>query len=118
MVFIMANGPSNQPNIKSYEVEDYDHYIGELQRIIDESPPGMQARFARLINYLSQKRSDLKRITEDDGSVDKKEIYQMILGRVEKELEQSDNSGQKFQDLLELARLREFISQQKQRHGF
>lgn len=114
----MSNDPEDDSHLKSYEVEDYDHYIEELQRIIDESPPGMQARFARLINYLKNKRSDLEKITEDDGTVDKKEVYHMILSRVEEELEEKGPSDEKFQDLLELARLREFISQQKQKHGF
>jgi hypothetical protein len=45
----------------STDPDDYEGFIKELQRIIEESPPGMQAKYARLINMLSKKRNLLKR---------------------------------------------------------
>ncbi|MBD3352611.1 MAG: hypothetical protein GF364_14075 [Candidatus Lokiarchaeota archaeon] len=110
---------NDEPNDgRSYDLDDYETYISELQRIIDESPPGMQARFARLINYLSGKKRLLEKATDDSEIVDKKELYKLMLEKIEKELETNPHQDEKFQDLLQLAKLREYINTQKRKHGF
>ncbi len=56
---------SDRVKFFSTDPDDYDGFIKELQRIIEESPPGMQAKYARLINMLSKKRNLLREVMKE-----------------------------------------------------
>jgi hypothetical protein len=100
-----------------FEADDYEHFISELQRIIYEAPAGksgMQAKFAKTIKYLKQKQ-DLVRGAHG-RAVDNEELFKRLVEIVERDLENSSYDEGKFENLLVLTKLREFISEQKKKH--
>lgn len=99
---------------ESYDVEDFDFNIKELQRIIEESPPGMQARFARIIGALREKRLMLSTIKIKEITHSKEDLYCMILKKVENEIEMASDPAEKFGLLLELTKIRESLTIKKQ----
>jgi hypothetical protein len=112
---IPADAVANIPVTENddLEEEDFDFFIKDLQRIIDESPPGMQARFARTINYLKEKKKTLKSLGKLLQTEDKKEIYHKVLKLVDGELETNVYSEDKFQNVLSLVKLREELAAKK-----
>jgi len=100
-----------------FEADDYEHFIEELQRIIYEVPAGksgMQAKFAKTIKYLKEKQS-LVRGTHG-RAVDNEELFKRLVNIVERDLENSSYDESKFENILVLTKLREFISEQKKKH--
>jgi hypothetical protein len=100
--------------------DDINHFIVELQRIIHESPPGMQAKFARTISYLQSKK---KAIIDDksafglkkDEVIDSKQLLEQLLEIIDN-YRSKPNSPEKFNKLMELTHLREKISQEKRQN--
>ena len=100
-----------------FEADDYEHFIEELQRIIYEAPAGragMQAKFAKTIRYLKEKQSLVR---ETHGrAVDNEELFKRLVNIVERDLENASYDEGKFENVLILTKLREFISEQKKKH--
>ena len=100
-----------------FEAEDYEHFIEELQRIIYEAPAGksgMQAKFAKTIQHLKEKQ---KLVKESHGrAVDNEELFKRLMSIVEQDLENASYDENKFENVLILTKLREFISEQKKKH--
>ena len=97
--------------------DDINHFIVELQRIIHESPPGMQAKFARTISYLQSKKKTMIEdkasfVLKKDEVVDPKQMLEQLLEIIDN-YRSKPNSPEKFNKLMELTHLREKISQEK-----
>ena len=103
-----------------FEADDYEHFIEELQRIIYEAPAGpggrggMQAKFAKTIRYLKRKQDLVRGV--HGRAVDNDELFKRLVEIVERDLEDSSYDEGKFENLLVLTKLREFISEQKKKH--
>jgi hypothetical protein len=100
-----------------FEADDYEHFIEELQRIIYEAPAGkggMQAKFAKTIAYLKEKQSLVKGV--HGRVIDNEELFKRLFSIVEKDLEYASYDENKFENVLILTKLREFISEQKKKH--
>lgn len=97
------------------EEEDFDFFIKDLQRIIDESPPapGMQSQFARTISYLKEKKKTLKALGKLMVNEEKQEIYRKVLKLVDGEIETQVYSEDRFQNVLQLVKMREELSERK-----
>jgi hypothetical protein len=96
--------------------EDYDHFIKEMQRILEESPPGMQAQFARTISQLKERKTLMKETASLNGSTQpaNKQQFDELMKVVEKhEFEKGVSLSMKFKNLLKLALLREELSEAK-----
>ncbi|GAB4306555.1 MAG: hypothetical protein Kow0069_03440 [Promethearchaeota archaeon] len=86
--------------------EDYDFHIAELQRIIEQAPPGYQAKFARVIASLKQRR--LRRTKELRLLLESSEVnYSRLLDLLLEDLEISTNASQRFSVAMEIAQRRE-----------
>ncbi len=100
-----------------FEADDYDHFIEELQRIIYEAPAGrggMQAKFAKTIKYLKEKQSLVK--GAHGRAIDNEELFKRLFEIVERDLDTASYDENKFENVLVLTKLREFISEQKKKH--
>ncbi|TFG21288.1 MAG: hypothetical protein EU530_00640 [Promethearchaeota archaeon] len=103
-----------------FEADDYDHFITELQRIINEAPGGpgkkggMQAKFAKTIAHLKQKQNLVR--GHHGRAVDNEELFKRLVEIVEKDLENASYDENKFENVFILTQLREFISEQKKKH--
>ena len=57
---------SNEEGIRmsndDVDPEDFDYFIQELQELIKDSPSTMQARFAKVIVSLRQRKSEIKEV--------------------------------------------------------
>ena len=86
----------------------------ELSTKLHPRKGGMQAKFAKTIKYLKQKQSLVKgthgRIVDND------ELFKRLVEIVERDLESSSYDEGKFENVLVLTKLREFISEQKKKH--
>lgn len=105
---------SDRVKFFSTDPDDYDGFIKELQRIIEESPPGMQAKYARLINMLSKKRNLLREVMKEVShtkDLDDKEIYKLIIDKLQKSIREGHDNEDGFKNLLDLARLREYLAE-------
>lgn len=98
----------------SSDIEDYDYFINELQRIIEESPPGMQAKFARTISLLQEKKQQLKKLSENENRTSRNNMYKEMFRIVEDDTELMKINKEKFQKLLKLAKIREIESLERQ----
>ncbi|MBN2157217.1 MAG: hypothetical protein JW776_14325 [Candidatus Lokiarchaeota archaeon] len=99
-----------------FEADDYKHFIEELQRIIYEVPAGksgMQAKFAKTIKYLKEKQNLVK--GTHGRVINNEELFKRLFEVVERDLEDASYDENKFENLLILTKLREFISQEKKR---
>ena len=72
----------------------------------------MQAKFAKTIKYLKQKQSLVK--GAHGRVVDNDELFKRLVEIVERDLEDSTYDESKFENVLVLTKLREFISEQKE----
>jgi hypothetical protein len=103
-----------------FEADDYEHFIVELQRIINEAPAGpagrggMQAKFAKTIAQLKQKQNLVK--GHHGRVVDNEELFKRLVEVVEQDLENASYDENKFENVFILTKLREFISEQKKKH--
>jgi len=97
-------------NEYSFEFEDYDSIIENLQNMIDNCPPGMQAKFAKLISILSQKRNLLKKIARIQNNIDFEDAYNKLIQNIKTNLEIRGGNEDTFDSLLKLAKLREYIN--------
>ena len=100
---------------QQFDAEDLEDFINEFQRILNESPPGWQAKFARAINNLKIQRDLVKSTKKYDSTTDNQELFKKIMKKIEDELEYTQLDHQKYHNLLTLAKLRELISAQKQK---
>jgi len=104
-----------QLNNDDLEVADYNYFIEELQRIIDDSPPGMQARFARTVTDLKHQKMLLQSATTKNLTV--KPSLEAAYNEVAKWMEENEDvpgfKQSRFQNLMKLAHLREKLSQAK-----
>lgn len=97
------------------DLKDYDDFIEELQRIIHEHPEsaGMQAKFAKTILYLKEK----KRLSKALENPDIKANYHNLINIVQKDIHQNNlNTSEKFKNLLKLSQMRiKMIEEAKQK---
>jgi hypothetical protein len=109
------NPPPKPTNDDDLEAEDFDFFIKDLQRIIDESPPapGMQSQFARTISYLKEKKKTLKALGKLFVNEEKQELYRKVLKLVDGEIETQVYSEDRFQNVLQLVKMREELSERK-----
>jgi len=102
-----------------FEQDDYQHFIEELQRIIYEAPAGkggMQAKFAKTIKYLKEKQNLVK--VFHGRAIGNEELFKRLFEVVEHDLEDTSYDENKFENVLVLTKLREFISQEKKKRRF
>ena len=97
------------PNL---EEEDIKPIISELRRIIHDdsvNKKGFQAKFARMISELQQKRMKAKKfnkIKQELGKKDQKQFAQWLLDKLQEDIAQSSGKD-KFKKLLKIAQVRE-----------
>lgn len=118
------NKPSSSPILvttdaedDSPEKDDYEYFIKELQKIIDESPSGMQASFARAIAQLKQSAHQniivKKFIAESkEKKLSREQIRRKIMELLSEDLDDDtpEPASKKFRKMLQVARLREELS--------
>src|SRR5271157_2685929 len=99
----------NASNRDTCAPEDYDAFIADLQQILEDAPPGYQAKYARVVSELKQKK--LTRIAEleglmhpDDGEVNFDLLLKMLVEDVN---DQRTRPHTRFDSALKLAKLRE-----------
>ncbi len=93
--------------------EDYDYFIEELQELIKDSPSAMQARFAKVIIFLRQKKIQIKETFNDfmKGKGEKREIdLTKMLQYLENQMSQSTSQEDRFSAALKMAQTREKIA--------
>jgi len=95
----------------SLEFEDYDLLIKNLRNIIEEIPIGMQAKFAKLINILMQKKNIFKQIVKIENEIDFEDAYEKLYNSIKKDLEFNFESKNKFDSIIKVVKLREFITE-------
>jgi hypothetical protein len=110
------NDLESQFENQQFGENDLEDFINEFQRILQESPPGWQAKFARAIYNLKAQKNLVKSNSKDAKTPDNRELFSRIMKKIENELESTQFDRQKYHDLLTLAKLRELISNQKQRY--
>ena len=102
--------------------EDYGHFIEELRRVIhDYEPdePGMQARFARTINFLNQKKVALKKeeFLALQGPMDKKDVLtklsDLLAIREDSLVNKNKYGSSKFNLVMKMAKAREELASKK-----
>ena len=113
LFLLMPNDSNNSINFKNVDEDGYNSFIDELLGIIEESPPGMQARFARAIKYLKRKKKIAKSSVDRTGKFDPKKMHDELVKVINDDIELIDTYGDKFEVLMMISKLREIISQNK-----
>ena len=93
---------------------DFDDIIRDLRNYIDDAPPGFQAKFARAVADLKQRKlgsiDELRQILNPLAAQDIN--YMLLLNNLEKVIRDSaSDSHDRYDAALRLARLREDKSQ-------
>ena len=84
--------------------EDYEFFIKEMQRIIDESPEGMQTQFARTIANLQQQRLKVTATNQlNTAGKSKEEIYDQLVEMLKESEQEPWFATSKFQKLLKFS---------------
>ena len=107
---------SNNGTPKSMTEKDIGEFIKEVQNILQDSPPGWQAKFARTISNMQSQKQLVQSSKNTSLFPDNKEMFKRMMRKIEEELESTRFDHQKYDDLLTLAKLRELISNQKQKY--
>src|SRR5271157_4316844 len=92
------------------EPDDYDEFIGELQEILRDVPPGFQSKFARVVAALQQekleKTAEIRAVMVPDNG--NKIDYEVLLQTLQHALNDPAAGFQKrFNAAFQLAKLRE-----------
>ncbi|MHA1734357.1 MAG: hypothetical protein ACTSU5_20650 [Promethearchaeota archaeon] len=98
---------ANPPEQNEADPEDYTYHIEELRKIIEDAPPGYQAKFARVIASLNQRRLRVSAITSFTSSGEKEVNYKRLLEMLRAEIEESSDSSSRFSAAMEIAKTRE-----------
>jgi hypothetical protein len=101
---------SKTPHRDRVAPEDYEAFIADLQQIIENAPAGYQAKYARVVSELQQKR--LTRIAELKGLMHPEDgegvNYDLLLKMMTEDVNDRRTSPQaRFDSALKLAKLRE-----------
>jgi hypothetical protein len=102
---------TNQLNEK-----DINDFISQLQCVLQDSPPGWQAKFARTISNMQLQKQLVQSNKNNTIIPNNEELFKRMMKKIEEELESTRFDQQKYDDLLALAKLRELLSKQKQKY--
>ena len=90
--------------------EDFDYFIQELQELIKDSPSTMQARFAKVIVSLRQRKSEIKEVLNSyfkDKESKKKRDPTIIFQAIEDQVDGSVTKEELHSLALRMAQTRE-----------
>lgn len=102
-------GVPRSPKQNEVDPEDYDLFMKDLQNLIEHAPQGYQAKFARVIASLNQRklrRIVLQTVDELNPNSGDQVNFEELLKILQREMEQTHNPSDRFNMAMEIARTR------------